>query len=98
VIVRDKVKALAFRLEGNGRLDHPKVVSDVQNAARLDAGKYAHWEWFRCGEIDSRFSQSLTLRALSMSHRSRGLNSPSVPRMTNGNGSPTTPLPRKFAA
>ena len=45
MIIGDKIKRLTFRLQVNGRPHHAEIISDMENAARLNAGKNAHEEW-----------------------------------------------------
>jgi len=42
MIIRDKIKRLAFFLKGDGGLHHPEIISEVQRAAGLDAGQNSH--------------------------------------------------------
>ncbi len=43
MIIGDKIKRVAFGLERDRRPHHAEIISDVENAAGLNAGKDAHW-------------------------------------------------------
>jgi hypothetical protein len=45
MIIRDEIKCFAFLLKSQGGLDHAEIISDVQNAARLNAGDDAHGQF-----------------------------------------------------
>src|SRR6266513_3651320 len=62
MIIGDKVERFAVVLQGDRRPHHAKVIANMQNAARLNAGKNAHGvarDFSTSLEMTSQWLQSL---------------------------------------
>src|SRR5205823_14597233 len=62
MIIGDKVERFAFVLQGDRRPHHAKVIANMQNADRLNAGKNAHGvarDFSTSLEMTSQWLQSL---------------------------------------